>query len=49
MALAMPGTREPETVVRLEEGHTAGPELPITGELVKLMLSAKGGKLQQAH
>ncbi len=45
----MPGTREPETVVRLEEAHTLGLEPQITGELVKLMLSVKGSKLQQAH
>jgi pimeloyl-ACP methyl ester carboxylesterase len=32
-------------VVRLEKGHTEGLEPNITEELVKLMLSAKGGKL----
>lgn len=34
-------------VVRLDKGHTEGLEPRITEELVKLMLSAKGGKLQQ--
>ena len=34
-------------VVRLEKGHTEGLEPHVTEELVKLMLSAKGGKLQQ--
>ena len=33
-------------VVRLEKGHTEGLEPKVTEELVKLMLSAKGGKLQ---
>lgn len=36
-------------VVRLEKGHTEGLEPKITEELVKLMLAAKGGKLQQAR
>jgi hypothetical protein len=36
-------------VVRLEKGHTEGLEPNITEELVKLMLSAKGGKIQQAR
>jgi hypothetical protein len=36
-------------VVRLDKGHTEGLEPKITEELVKLMLSAKGGKMQQAH
>jgi hypothetical protein len=35
-------------VVRLEKGHTEGLEPKVTEELVKLMLSAKGGKIQQA-
>jgi hypothetical protein len=35
-------------VVRLDKGHTEGLEPKITEELIKLMLSAKGGKLQQA-
>jgi Alpha/beta hydrolase family len=35
-------------VVRLEKGHTEGLEPNVTEELVKLMLSAKGGKIQQA-
>ncbi len=34
-------------VVRLEKGHTEGLEPRVTEELIKLMLSAKGGKLQQ--
>ncbi|HSB08788.1 MAG TPA: alpha/beta hydrolase [Blastocatellia bacterium] len=36
-------------VVRLEKGHTEGLEPKVTEELVKLMLSAKGGKMQAAH
>ncbi|MEK7831417.1 MAG: alpha/beta hydrolase [Acidobacteriota bacterium] len=36
-------------VVRLDKGHTEGLEPKVTEELVKLMLSAKGGKLQQAR
>ncbi len=36
-------------VVRLDKGHTEGLEPKVTEELIKLMLSAKGGKLQQAH
>jgi len=36
-------------VVRLEKGHTEGLEPKVTEELIKLMLSAKGGKLQQAR
>ncbi|MGH9763420.1 MAG: hypothetical protein ACREDR_21330, partial [Blastocatellia bacterium] len=36
-------------VVRLDKGHTEGLEPNVTEELVKLMLSAKGGKLQQAQ
>jgi len=35
-------------VVRIDKGHTEGLEPKITEELVKLMLSAKGGKIQQA-
>ena len=34
-------------VVRLEKGHTEGLEPKITEELIKLMLSAPGGKLQK--
>ena len=34
-------------VVRLEKGHTEGLEPRVTEALIKLMLSAKGGKLQQ--
>jgi pimeloyl-ACP methyl ester carboxylesterase len=33
-------------VTRLEKGHTEGYEPKITEELIKMMLSAKGGKLQ---
>ena len=36
-------------VVRLEKGHTEGLEPAVTEELVKLMLSASGGKLQQTQ
>jgi hypothetical protein len=36
-------------VVRLDKGHTEGLEPKVTEELIKLMLSAKGGKLQEAH
>lgn len=36
-------------VVRLDKGHTEGLEPKITEELIKLMLSAKGGKIQQMH
>jgi hypothetical protein len=35
-------------VVRLDKGHTEGLEPKVTEELIKLMLSAKGGKLQMA-
>jgi hypothetical protein len=34
-------------IVRLEKGHTEGLEPKITEELIKLMLSAPGGKLQK--
>lgn len=34
-------------VVRLDKGHTEGLEPKVTEELIKLMLSAPGGKLQQ--
>ncbi|MEP7270037.1 MAG: alpha/beta hydrolase [Acidobacteriota bacterium] len=36
-------------VVRIDKGHTEGLEPRVTEELIKLMLSAKGGKLQQAR
>jgi hypothetical protein len=36
-------------VVRLNKGHTEGLEPRVTEEMIKLMLSAKGGKIQQAH
>ena len=36
-------------VVRLDKGHTEGLEPNVTEELVRLMLSAKGGKLQQGQ
>jgi hypothetical protein len=36
-------------VVRLDKGHTEGLEPKVTEELVKLMLTARGGKLQQLH
>src|SRR5262245_22494794 len=35
-------------VVRIDKGHTEGLEPNVTEGLIKLMLSAKGGKLQQA-
>lgn len=35
-------------VVRMDKGHTEGLEPSVTEELVKLMLSAQGGKLQAA-
>ena len=35
-------------VVRLEKGHTEGLEPNVVEQLIKLMLSAKGGKLQQS-
>jgi hypothetical protein len=34
-------------VVRLDKGHTEGLEPKITEELVKMMVSARGGKIQQ--
>jgi hypothetical protein len=49
---AYPDCRDGRVVadaVRLEKGHTEGLEPRITEELVKLMLSAKGGKLQQGR
>jgi hypothetical protein len=36
-------------IVRLEKGHTEGLEPNVTEELVRLMLSASGGKIQQAR
>ena len=36
-------------VVRIDKGHTEGLEPKITEELVRLMLSAKSGKLQQSR
>jgi hypothetical protein len=36
-------------VVRLGKGHTEGLEPAVTEELVKLMVSAKGGKIQQSR
>jgi hypothetical protein len=36
-------------VVRLEKGHTEGLEPNVTEALVKLMVSAKGGKILQVH
>jgi hypothetical protein len=35
-------------VVRLDKGHTEGLEPKVTEEIVKLMVSAKGGKLQRS-
>ena len=36
-------------VVRIDKGHTEGLEPKVTEELVKLMVSAKGGKMQGAR
>lgn len=36
-------------VVRIDKGHTEGLEPAVTEELIKLMVSAPGGKLQQAQ
>ena len=36
-------------VVRLEKGHTEGLEPHVTEALITLMLSASGGKIQQAR
>ena len=36
-------------VVRIDKGHTEGLEPRVTEELIKLMLSARGGKLQQVR
>jgi hypothetical protein len=36
-------------VVRLEKGHTEGLEPNISEALVKLMLSSRGGKMQQGQ
>ncbi|MBK9315503.1 MAG: alpha/beta hydrolase [Acidobacteria bacterium] len=47
-----PGCRDGRIVadvVRIDKGHTEGLEPNITEELVKLMLSAKGGKIQQTR
>jgi len=43
------GGRVVADVVRLEKGHTEGLEPKVTEELVKLMVAAPGGKLQQHH
>ena len=45
-----PGCREGKVVadvVRIDKGHTEGLEPRVTEELVKMMLSARGGKLQR--
>jgi hypothetical protein len=47
---AYPGCKDGRVVadvVRLEKGHTEGLEPNVTESIVKLMLTAKGGKLQQ--
>jgi pimeloyl-ACP methyl ester carboxylesterase len=36
-------------VVRIDKGHTEGLEPHVVEELVKLMVSAKGGKIAQSH
>ena len=46
---AYPGCKDGRVVadvVRLDKGHTEGLEPKVTEELVKLMLSAPGGKIQ---
>ena len=35
-------------IARIDKGHTEGLEPKVSEELVKLMVSAKGGKIQQA-
>jgi hypothetical protein len=35
-------------VVRLDKGHTEGLEPKVTEELIKLIVSAPGGKVQKA-
>jgi hypothetical protein len=42
------GGRVVADVVRVEKGHTEGLEPKVTEELIKLMLSARGGKLQKS-
>jgi pimeloyl-ACP methyl ester carboxylesterase len=47
---AYPGCKDGRVVadvVRIDKGHTEGLEPGVTEELVKLMVSAKGGKIQQ--
>ena len=47
-----PGAREGRViadVVRLNKGHTEGLEPKVTEELIKLIVSARGGKVQQAE
>ena len=36
-------------IIRVDKGHTEGLEPKVTEEIIKLMLSAKGGKIQQAR
>jgi hypothetical protein len=43
------GGRVVADVVRLEKGHTEGLEPNVTEALVKLMISAPGGKIAQAR
>jgi hypothetical protein len=43
------GGRVIADVVRLEKGHTEGLEPIVTEALVKLMVSAPGGKIAQAR
>ena len=44
--LCAPDGRVIADVVRLDKGHTEGLEPRITEELIKLMVSAPGGKLR---
>jgi hypothetical protein len=43
------GRRVVADVVRIDKGHTEGLEPNVTEELIKLMLSAPGGKIQQGE
>jgi len=50
MVYMYPGCKDGRVVadvVRIEKGHTEGLEPKVTEELVKVMTSAKGGKIQQ--
>ena len=36
-------------IIRIDKGHTEGLEPKVTEEIIKMMLSAKGGKIQQSR